>query len=222
MSTPITTPLLDDMMRGDEDPLSDGGNWDQVDPVDYPDQLQLKSGRAKGFPTLGSGVWTSRWMPLTLSGDMQLWAIPYQTPTVGWESSLRLLGNTGLGTSTLYGYIANQRHDGSGNATCRLYRMDNSVATLIDSQTAFGIWDPFDRTLLETKDDQVIVHWYDASTDTWNVLNQVTDNTYRTDMKLVLAVIESQLADAEWRTMGGGQSNTAFVPQIIRRWTTDH
>jgi len=226
MASRITTPTLDNMNRADEDPLYGGGIWGVVDPVDYPTDMRLFSHRAKGRDLFSAtDVFTSRWLPQTFSGDVQIWSIPYQPPIFyfgGGHSSLRLFQNAGLGTSTINGYIANFQYNGGVSSTCRLYRMDNSIATLLDTQSAGFLWGHENFLLLETLDDKVRTSWYDAASDTWSTLNEVTDNTHRDDLSLVLALIDGDDVPGEWQSLGGGEANTDFVPQIIRRWTVDH
>ncbi|HVE35373.1 MAG TPA: hypothetical protein VNC18_17540 [Gemmatimonadaceae bacterium] len=197
-----TTPELTLFPQANENPLSGGGDWAQVDSVDYPLQLQCVNHQAQGDDVFFRDVFSSRWTPLSLTGDIQVWGLATANIDVNQSYSLRLFANTGGAGGVLDGYIVNFTA-GSPVHGALLFRMDNGTATQIDVAGSSQFIAADTLFLLQTVGTHVQTYYSHDAGQNWTLLNDVVDNTYRSNLALVLVTINST-SFPHWGQFGGG------------------
>lgn len=214
MSDLRTTPELDNFTRANENPLSFGGKWSQVNPHGYAPQLRLVGNNAIGQSTPGRTVYSSYWNPSTFDGDMEVWARCAGFCDFNDNYSLGLLTGLGGADADICGYVANwETSIGNG---IELFRQDNGVNTLLELFGTIPFPDGGDLIILRTRDDQVETFQSLDAGATWQLKASATDTTYRTDLSLVYRLI-NQAADSPGYMGVGGGTRIPTQPQFIRR-----
>lgn len=208
------TGLLDDFNRADENPLSGGGNWAQVDSTTFPNQMRNLSNLAAGqaFLTISASYWT----PGTFTGDMEVWGqcAGSTDNNEGWI--LGLFHDVG-GAGVVDGYRAGW-FQSVGPDTLQIRRIDNGSTTLISTTNAE----------IPVGDDVILFRTVGGDLEMWlstddgaNWTNQVThaDSTYRTDLRLAIATSAAgEGFDPKFLGFGGGvEQEEEFIPQMYRR-----
>ncbi len=214
-----TTGILDTFQRADESPLSFGGKWGQAvtgPAFTYEEQLILNLQTAKG-EIVGSGAvnWTSRWLPLTLTGDdIEVWGQFDSGIEADQRIGLALWENEGGNFSAVNGYLFQLKASSPGVAVAHMYRQDSGVETLMQTVTDdFFFNDAF--YLMRVTATHVESWFSNDGGANWTIMNQVANTAYRSNLQLNLNTF-SGLSDPGWSEFGGGIPTEAAAPQIMR------
>lgn len=211
----VTTALLDDFQRADEFPLYGGGNWGPVASNGlWTLELDLHAGRVSGTFQFGASFFSDRWLPLTVTGDSQVWGVEYQKPDNGFSLDLGLLTGTGTVESAISGYLASFAVINSSTSQTVLRRIDAGALTIIDFVNTGDIHAQGNVFLLRIDGTEVETYYSTDGGDTGTLLASATDNTYRADLKLALATGELFEPTAEWDAFGGGPVLAATTNQL--------
>lgn len=202
------TPQLDDFQGADENPLSRGGNWAEIDSVNQTDQLILEGGAARGHPSFVARYWADYWTPLVLTGDSEIWGEVDETlSNFDWIGQGWLTNCPGVDAEH-NGYISYIRTGGGNNAS-EIYRYDdwpNGVLLGQDIRAAFVVA----GTLMLSRIEGTHIKSF-ASTDggaNWFSLVDVVDNTYRTGFSIHLSITGVFGNAIGWTGYGGGYPQT--------------
>lgn len=213
MADPRTTGYIDDFDRANEDPLSGGGNWDQL--ATDRDPMKLLDNRATRRHVISTNAY-SYWTPRSWDGDVEIWGrrveVGYQ---LGHSERLALAVDAPSMTtvSTWDGYILWIHQMVAGNFHY-LYRIDNGVQTQIDTQ----VLDDSDFVLLRR--NGIYVESWSSPTggDDWSLVCQANDINYQTDLWVVIGegdIHGSSSVNSGWQAVGGGHGDKRTQ---IYRW----
>ena len=200
-----STTVLDDFNRADETPLSGGGNWLEG----WGGPLGIDNFTVSRTEVI---AFSSYWVPLEMDGDdAEAWATALGGNASSNTWRLGIMRDNGGATFT-DGYFFSMPITSGGGQT-RLERIDNTVATILDSNTANpptgGGWIGLIR-----RNGNDVEGW--ASTDAganWTLYVSATDTTYTTGFHGLLAL---QGDEVEWDDFGAGPTVTRRLPQIYR------
>jgi peptidoglycan/xylan/chitin deacetylase (PgdA/CDA1 family) len=161
---PGGTPILDNFNRGNENPLSGGGNWSA-----------LQGGGAQllnnAVASSGTGTSTSGWKT-SYTGDVEARA----TVLISSNNAGLMTDASLNGAGQLSGYLW-QWEGGNSPATFTLYREDANVFTMLARFNGF-LLDPGDRLALQVIGSSVQGWVYHLGS--WQQVASATDTTYRT------------------------------------------
>ncbi len=125
--------VLDNGVRGDEDPISNGGKWSHWVPAN-PDDLAISGNHI----IAGGQNAFDYWNDATFSGQTQTQIEFASTPTVG-ESIYMGLNSVHPESATLYcGYLVGFFIGASLVASAVIYRVDNNSITVLKNPVTVG------------------------------------------------------------------------------------
>lgn len=201
-----TTPQLDNFIRPNEDPLSGGGKWGQVDQTLYGRQLRNDSNQARGNVAIGL-AWLSYYIPLTLDDDMQIWGSISSQPPNG-DSYFQLLWDpVGGDNQSISGYgVAWQQQN--ADCFCELVRRDANVPTDIATDTRATYLAPGTLLLLQIEGTHVQTAFSTDGGSNWTTVCDVVDTTYRTDLHPILGIGGDFNGGMGWTSYGSGEAGT--------------
>jgi len=213
-----TTPQLDNFFGSNEDPLSHGGLWAQLDATGAPHQLQRLNNAGRGKVAFPQLFWASYWTPSTFTGDIQMWgALDEALSNTDWcgQGMLTNLGGSG---NVPNGYIAYTVNSG-GASRSEIYRYDASWNGTLLNATADQANYSHKNTLFlfQTVGTHLEYYYSNDGGATWTQLDDIVDNTYRTSLYLNISLVGMIGNETGWISFGGGTPG-AFTtqPQLMR------
>lgn len=222
--------LISDFTGSDENPLSEGGKWANLNTSSNP--LQRISG-ASGQTV--AGICASYWTPENFGPDVEAY-VTIVTLSTGFHSILLRIQNEG-GAATWDGY----RFNVSSSTTSHIYVVTNGVSTSL-IQNLDTTWASGDKLGARIVGNTLQLWRQPSGSSTWNLVSSAVDSTYPSAGKIGLyqtgdgtsrlddfyAATNSNLfTQKAWTSRGSGvinyrsDTNTGWVtPLLAAEWFT--
>lgn len=205
------TPELDDLLRADETPLSDGGKWDKA--MSTSSGLLLNNNTIKPW---GPGDATYFYDDGPYNGNCEVWGETWDAAdeTEAWR--IGLMTEPDPAGTTVDGYLV-LWIVGIGGAGPILRKYTNNSFTEVATGTSTGANGGLFLTRI-LGDDIQLWQSLDGGAN-WTMNLSYTDTTYRTALYPCLGISSDDGTGPGWISFGGGQLGGGWMPQYTRRST---
>ena len=203
-----TTPQLDNFIRADENPLSGGGIWGDLDTVNPGSNLRNENNAARGFLSIPDRFWCRYWTAGSFSGDIELWVQIDSELTGGDWAGLGLLTLAGQNGANHRGYIA-YIQDNNLSDIVSIYRYDTwDSGILVGGNTISAFQVANTLFLFRTSGTHVQSYYSNDAGANWTSLIDAVDNTYRNSLYMVPAFVGMFGGLTGYIGFGGGAAGT--------------
>ena len=201
------TGILDDFNRADEDPLTDGGNWDSADGYGAtsggPLQLTTNQVRNDGATFVERSTWGD-----IFADSMEAWATRTAVGADDQEMSLVAGATTDRTSATFDCYLAAFGLSAAPTSALTLYSVLNGVMTVIGSAAPPGGAGSKSGIRVESG---IVEVWEYPSGGPWHLAISVRDTTY-SGGQIGLGIKNTT---HRWDDFGGGGPTTDTIPPPI-------
>lgn len=203
-----TTPELDNFIRANENPLSGGGIWGELDTVNPGANLKNQTNAARGTLSIPDRFWCRYWTAGALSGDIELW-VEIDSPLTGTDwAGLGLLTNAGQNGVNHQGYVA-YIQDNNLSDIVSIYRYDTwDSGILVSGSTISAFQGANTLFLFRTNGTSVQSYYSNDGGANWTTLVDAVDNTYRASLYMIPAFVGMFGGETGYIGFGGGATGT--------------